>query len=59
MPKDAVHELGLQEGDTFYLVRTPNGVELTRCEPNLEAALNASEDFMRRYPKAMKKLADT
>ena len=55
--KEVLHELSLEEGDTFYLVRTPGGVELTRFDPDFEIAMDASRDFMRRYPNAMKKLA--
>ncbi len=37
--------------------QAPNGVDLSRYDPDFEAAMDASCDFMRRYPNAMKKLA--
>ncbi len=58
VPKDVVHDLGLAEGDEFYLVRTPDGVLLTAFDPEFEDVMEASKDFMHRYPNAMKKLAE-
>ena len=58
VPKDVLQDLGLQEGDELFVVRTKNGVELTRFDADFEQALSASRDFMRRYPNAMKKLAE-
>ena len=58
LPKRLLDDLGVGEGDTLYPVRTPNGVELTPYDPDFAQALEASRDFMRRYPNAMKKLAE-
>lgn len=58
LPKELLAELGLGEGDKVFPVRTPEGVELTRYDPEFETAVKASRDFMRRYPNAMKKLAE-
>lgn len=59
LPKELLTDLGLGEGDELYVVRTPAGVELTRHGPNSEQAIKAGQKFMRRYPKAMKKLAES
>ena len=58
LPKDLVAELGLAEGDELYVVRTPDGVELTRLDPDFEDALEVSRRVIRKYPNAMKKLAE-
>ncbi len=58
LPKRLLDDLGVGEGDALYSVRTPNGVELTPYDPDFEQALEASRDFMRRYPNAMKRLAE-
>ena len=58
LPKRLLDDLGVGEGDTLFPVRTPNGVELTPYDPDFEQALEATRDFMRRYPNAMKKLAE-
>jgi putative addiction module antidote len=51
-------ELGLGEGDPVFLVRTPNGFEVTPYDANFEKAVEAARSFMRKYPNAMKKLAE-
>ncbi len=58
VPKGVLNDLRLTEGDEFYLVPTPDGVLLTRFDPEFEQALDASRDFMHRYPNAMRKLAE-
>ncbi len=58
LPKRLLGDLGVGEGDSLYPVRTPNGVELTPYDPDFAQALEASRDFMRRYPNAMKRLAE-
>ena len=58
MPKDVLVDLGLQEGDDLYLIRTPDGVLLTPYDPDFTEVLDDSRDFMRRHRNAMKKLAE-
>lgn len=58
LPKDLVAELGVEEGDELYVVTTPNGVELTRLDPEFEEALEISRRAIRKFPNAMKKLAE-
>ena len=55
--QDVADDLGVSEGDEFYLVRTPDGLLLTAPDSEYFEALGASEDVMRRYPNAMQKLA--
>jgi bifunctional DNA-binding transcriptional regulator/antitoxin component of YhaV-PrlF toxin-antitoxin module len=54
---DIARELGLGEGDKVYAVRTPKGFELAPYDADFEKAVETPHDFMRRYPKAMKKLS--
>lgn len=58
LPKNLLEQLGAGEGDALYPVVTLNGVELSRFDPDFEQALESSRDFMRRYPNALKKLAE-
>lgn len=51
-------ELGLQEGDSLYVVKTSSGIELTPFDPDFAEAVDEARKFMRRYPNAMKKLAE-
>lgn len=55
---DIAKELGLGEGDPVYVARTPNGFEVTPYDANFEKAVEAARSFMRKYPNAMKKLAE-
>ncbi len=58
LPKELLAELGVGEGDKLYPVRTPDGVALTPYDADFEQAIEAGRKFMRRYPNAMKKLAE-
>jgi putative addiction module antidote len=58
LPTKILTELGVGEGDCLYLVRTPYGVELIPNGPDFAQAIEASRNIMRRYPNAMKKLAE-
>ena len=58
LPRALLDELGVGEGDLLYAVSTPDGIELSRYDPTFEQALDAADDFMSRYPNAMKKLAE-
>jgi putative addiction module antidote len=55
---DIAKDLGLGEGDKVYAVRTPRGYEITPYDENFDKAVEAARDFMRKYPNAMKKLAE-
>lgn len=55
---DIAKDLGLGEGDKVYAVRTPRGFEITPFDANFDKAVEAARDFMRKYPNAMKKLAE-
>ena len=50
-------DLGVDEGDLLYAVRTPNGVELTRFDPEFADLMEDAEDYMRRHRNAMRELA--
>lgn len=55
---DIAKDLGLGEGDKVYAVRTPRGYELTPYDANFDKAVESARVFMRKYPNAMKKLAE-
>lgn len=55
---DIAKDLGLGEGDKVFAVRTPRGYEITAYDANFEKAVDVARDFMRKYPNAMKKLAE-
>jgi putative addiction module antidote len=51
-------DMGLGEGDKVFAMRTPRGFEITPYDPQFEKAVEAARAFMRKYPNAMKKLAE-
>ncbi len=55
---DLAKDLGLGEGDKVYAVRTPRGFELTPYDADFDKAVETARGFMRKYPNAMKKLAE-
>jgi len=55
---DFAKELGLGEGDKLFAVRTPRGFELSPYDLDFELAVENARTFMRKYPNAMKKLAE-
>ena len=55
--KDALAELGIAEGDTLSVVRTPDGIRLTAYDPDFADALEAGRDYMRRHRNALRELA--
>ncbi len=57
LPKELLTELGVGEGDTLYPVRTPEGVSLTKYDPEFAEILDDSRDYMRRHRNAMRELA--
>lgn len=54
---DIAKELGLGEGDKVFVVRTPRGFEISPYDANFDKAVETARDFMRKYPNAMKNLA--
>ncbi len=57
LPRQPLDELGVAEGDELYAVRTPNGIELTRFDPEFAGVMEDAEDYMRRHRNAMRELA--
>ena len=55
---DLAKDMGLTEGDKVYAVRTPRGFEITPYDANFDKAMDVARNFMRKYPNAMKKLAE-
>lgn len=58
LPKEILAEMGVGEGDILYPVRTPDGIQLTPYDPDFAEALEIGRKIIRRYPNAMKKLAE-
>ena len=57
LPKEALSRLQVQQGDTVFLVETPDGYTITAYDPEFAAQLEAAEKGMRQYRNALHELA--
>ncbi|MES2460132.1 MAG: AbrB/MazE/SpoVT family DNA-binding domain-containing protein [Armatimonadota bacterium] len=57
LPKDIVERLRLEKGDTLYVLETPQGIELTRYDPDFADQMAAAERVMREDHDALHELA--
>jgi putative addiction module antidote len=56
-PKELLQELGVRQGDTLYPVRTPNGVELRRADPEFIEEMELAREIMRKDSAILRELA--
>ena len=56
-PKEMLQELGVAEGDTLFPVRTPNGIELRRADPEFIEEMELAREIMRRRRNVLRELA--
>jgi len=56
-PKDLLQDLGVSQGDTLFPVRTPNGVELRRVDPEFIEDMEVARKIMRERRAVLRELA--
>jgi len=56
-PKEILAQLKVHQGDTLFIVETPDGILLTPFDPNVEKQLEAGREFMREYRDTFRALA--
>ena len=58
LPKEALHALQIQEGDTLYLTEAPEAsLRITAERKGFEEKSASARDLMRRYRNALRELA--
>jgi putative addiction module antidote len=57
LPKEALAQLNLQEGDTVTLTAAQDGVRLTAANPGFSETMAVFESLNRRYRNALRELA--
>ena len=57
LPKDVLQELGVEQGDSLLVTKTPGGVELRAGDPTFEKQMEVARDVMRRRRAALRELA--
>lgn len=58
LPKEAVAELDVEEGDKLFLTKTPDGsYRITAADPDFEKQMKAARSIMKRYRNTLRALA--
>ena len=57
LPKELLHKLRIEKGDTLYVTETPDGVQLTPYQEEFARTMEVAEDIMRRYRDTLRQLA--
>jgi putative addiction module antidote len=57
LPKEVLEKLRVEKGDTLFLTETPNGIELTAHDDEVERQMEIAEKVMRENRNLLRKLA--
>jgi putative addiction module antidote len=57
LSKEMLQQLGASQGDTLYPVRTPNGIELRRADPEFVEEMELAREIMRKDRAILRELA--
>jgi putative addiction module antidote len=57
LPKELLAELDADEGDTLFVVRTPDGLRLTKTDPDFEQDMQTARRLMKRWHNVLHELA--
>ena len=57
LPKQALADLKVQEGDTLILTKTPDGFKIMAYDEAFESGMKAFEEGRLKYRNALKELA--
>ena len=57
LPKEALADLDVGEGDELYVTRTKDGLTITAYDEKFEKAMGILEEGSRQYRNALRELA--
>lgn len=57
LPKEVLEKLRVGKGDTLFLTETPNGIELSAHDDEVERQMEIAEKIMRENRNLLRKLA--
>ncbi len=57
LPKEMLAKLRVEKGDTLLATETPNGIELSAFDADVERQLRMAEEVMREDRDVLRKLA--
>ena len=58
LPKEILAKVRISKGDMVTFIETPNGVEISPYDPELEEEMTHARKVMNDYRNALKKLAE-
>ena len=59
LPKEVLNVLGLKRGDKVYVVKTANGIELSKYDPEFARDMALISDIINKNRNLLKRLADS
>lgn len=57
LPKEILAKLRVGKGDSVYVIETPNGIELTPYDPEVERQMEVARKIMKRRRGLLRELA--
>ena len=57
IPHEILEQMNVAEGDSIYVVQTPDGIYLTTEDPEFKTVMETARNISDRYCNAMKELA--
>ena len=57
LPREVMHRLEVEKGDTFYLTETPEGFRLTPYDPEFATQVEQGRAIMKKRRTALRELA--
>jgi putative addiction module antidote len=57
LSRDVLAELGLERGDTLFITKNSEGIQLSPYDPEFEAEMESARRVMRRNRDALRRLA--
>ena len=57
LPEEVLQQLNVGEGDSLFLTETPDGIQLNRCNPEFDKAMEVYRKGSEKYKNALRELA--
>jgi putative addiction module antidote len=58
LPKEALAMLGVEQGDTVYLTKAPDGCRITPYDPEFEQQMTIAREVMKKDRNVLRELAN-
>ena len=58
LPKEVLSHLNVQKGDTLYLTKTKEGIQVVPYDEEFAAQMEAAERVIGRYKDTLRRLAE-